>query len=93
VVLARNWRSRAGEIDLVMGRGDLVVVCEVKTRTSEHFGSPFDAVGWEKQQRLRRLAAEWLAASPADERRRRVDLRFDVAAVLRGQVDVVEGAF
>jgi putative endonuclease len=92
-VLARNWRCRAGEIDLVLGRGPIVVVCEVKTRSSDRFGSPFDAVGWQKQQRLRRLAAEWLAAGATTDGRGRAEVRFDVASVLRGQVDVIEGAF
>ena len=39
-VVARNWRSRTGEIDLVARLGDLVVICEVKTRSSDRFGSP-----------------------------------------------------
>ncbi|MFM7872138.1 MAG: YraN family protein, partial [Actinomycetota bacterium] len=37
-VVARNWRRRSGEIDIVARRGSLTVVCEVKTRTSRYFG-------------------------------------------------------
>lgn len=88
-VLARNWRCREGEIDLVLRRGATLVVCEVKTRSSLAFGSPLDAVTPVKQRRIRRLAAAWLheSGNHAD------DVRFDVAAVLDGIVDVVENAF
>ena len=88
-VLARNWRTADGELDLVLGRDRLVVVCEVKTRSSERFGSPLEAVTPRKQQRIRRLAVRWLASSDHGP----AEVRFDVAAVLRGKVDVIEGAF
>jgi putative endonuclease len=88
-VVARNWRSRSGEIDLIARRGRLLVVCEVKTRSSTAYGSPAEAVTPVKRRRLRRLAAEWLAASGT----RGVDVRFDVAAVLGEAVEVVEAAF
>ena len=88
-VLARNWRRRSGELDLVVAKAGLVVFCEVKARTSTAFGSPFEAVTPAKQARLRRLAGEWLAATGGG----RSDVRFDVAAVLSGKVEVLEGAF
>ena len=89
-VLARNWRCRDGELDLVLRDGRRFVFCEVKTRTSDAFGAPVEAVTRAKQMRLRRLAARWLehdAPMPARE------IRFDVASVLGGTVEVVEGAF
>ncbi len=89
VVLARNWRCREGELDLVLGRGSLVVICEVKTRSSERFGSPFEAVGPAKQRRLRRLGARWLSESCPG----RVEVRFDVAGVVGRRVEVIEQAF
>ncbi len=93
VVLARNWRVREGEIDVVARRGDVVVFCEVKARASNRFGSPFEAVTAAKQLRLRRLAARYLAASP----QRGCTVRFDVAAVSPSadgpSVDVIEAAF
>lgn len=88
-VIARNWRCRQGELDLVLGRGRLVVFCEVKTRSSLAFGSPAEAVTRTKQLRLRRLAAAWIEASGT----RPGQVRFDVASVLPGQLDVIEGAF
>lgn len=98
-VVDRNWRCAAGELDLVVVRpttaGLELVVVEVKTRSSDRFGSPLEAVGTEKQLRLRRLAGEWLAARWNEVARggRPAGVRFDVVAVLGGKVQVVEGAF
>lgn len=58
-VLARNWRCRAGEIDLVVEGGGAIVVVEVKTRRGEAFGHPFEAIDARKRARLWRLAAAW----------------------------------
>jgi len=88
-VLARNWRCREGELDLVLRQGATVVFCEVKTRTTAAFGLPAEAVGRPKQARLRTLAVRWLAeAAPGPVR-----LRFDVACVLGGTIEVLEAAF
>ena len=88
-VLARNWRCRAGELDLVVRRARTVVFCEVKSRTSLAFGSPAEAVNRTKRQRLRVLAARWLDDAPFRAR----EIRFDVVSVLDGRVEVLEGAF
>ena len=77
VVLARNWRCADGEIDLVLRDGPDVVFCEVKTRRSASFGTPAEAVGHAKTQRLRRLAARWLVETSVRPR----DVRFDVIEV------------
>jgi len=60
VVLDRNWSCRFGEIDLVARDGTTLVICEVKTRTTDRFGGPFQAVTEHKARRLRRLAHAWL---------------------------------
>ena len=89
-VVARNWRSGRGELDLVVRRGALLSFCEVKTRSSAAFGSPALAVGRDKQVQLRRLAAAFLAAHPQRGVR---DHRFDVAAVVGDEVTLYEAAF
>jgi putative endonuclease len=108
-VLTRNWRDgRAGELDLVLGRAGvapsraLIVACEVKTRSSDRFGSGLEAVTPDKQRRLRRLVSAWMIAHRDEfvgwSLVGPCDLRIDVASVLidrRGTVtsiDVVEGA-
>jgi putative endonuclease len=92
-VLARNWRCRTGEIDLVVARGGLVVICEVKTRRGDAFGGGFEAVGWEKQRKLRQLAELFLAGCASMPE----SVRFDVASVAGARrgwtVEVFEDAF
>lgn len=88
-VVARNWRCAAGELDLVCRRSHVLVVCEVKARSSERFGAPVEAVTGTKQRRLRRLAAAYLAESDA----RAKTVRFDVASVTPAGVEVIESAF
>jgi putative endonuclease len=101
-IVARNWRGPAGEIDLVaLAPGaSVVVVCEVKTRSSVAFGWPQEAVTPPKQRRLRHLATSWLAQERASGTSLRSvrSVRFDVAAVLADRcgalvVDVIEDAF
>ena len=89
-VLDRNWRCREGELDIVAREGDALVFCEVKTRSSEAFGAPVEAITYAKRTRLRHLAAKWLEV---DAPLRPREIRFDVASVLRGEVEVLEGAF
>ena len=88
-IVARNWRSRAGELDLIVRRGRTFVFCEVKTRSSAAFGAPVEAITRDKQVRLRHLAARWLEDAPL----RPTEIRFDVASVLAGEIEVLEGAF
>lgn len=88
-VIDRNWRVREGELDLVVRRARTIVFCEVKSRTSTAFGHPVEAVTHDKRHRIRKLAAQWLQTSPV----RPSSIRFDVASVLDGELDVIQGAF
>jgi putative endonuclease len=76
-LLDRNWRGTAGEVDIIARDGDDLVFCEVKTRRSDLFGTPCEAVVPAKVRRLRRLAAEWLRTSGVRPRQ----VRFDVVSV------------
>ena len=64
VIVDRNWRCRAGEIDIVateqVGGRATLVFCEVKCRTGLGFGHPLEAITWAKIRKLRQLAAEWM---------------------------------
>lgn len=88
-VIDRNWRCREGELDLVVRKQRTIVFCEVKTRTSLAFGSPAEAVTRDKRQRIRVLASKWLETSPV----RPIQIRFDVACILDGNLEIIEGAF
>jgi putative endonuclease len=79
-VLARNWRCREGELDIVAREPDgTVVFLEVKTRRTAAFGDPAEAVSPAKARRLRVLASRWLAEHPTGS----APLRFDVVSVVR----------
>lgn len=93
-ILARNWRNAEGEIDIICGTVDeagctVLVVCEVKARTSNSLGHPLEAVTPVKQRRLRRLASAYLRSQDVwyDH------VRFDVAGVTSRALHVVESAF
>lgn len=88
-VVARNWRCPSGELDLVVRCGSMVVFCEVKTRSSIRYGSPFEAVDRRRQGRMRAAAAEFLRAEEPGG----TGVRFDVAAVIGKSVEVIRGAF
>jgi putative endonuclease len=77
-ILARNVRyGRAGEIDIVAERAGIVAFVEVKTRRSDRFGTPGEAVTWRKQQRIRALARTYLSRAKP----RANAVRFDVVEV------------
>jgi putative endonuclease len=74
VMLDHNWRCDAGEIDLVLRDGDVLVVCEVKTRVSDACGTPHEAITPEKLERLKRLALLWAEAHDVRPTETRIDL-------------------
>ncbi|WP_018218964.1 YraN family protein [Salinispora vitiensis] len=91
--VARNWRCQHGEIDIIAWDGPVLAVCEVKTRSTDTFGTPTAAITRTKARRLRLLTARWLAetGTRADE------VRFDVLAIrLTGgppRIEHLKGAF
>lgn len=84
-VLDRNWRTPLGELDIVALEGADLVVIEVKTRTSERFGHPLEAIDGRKRARLWQLAAAWCRARPEEARGRPV--RVDAVAVVGADAD------
>ncbi len=88
----RNYRSRFGEIDLIMGEGTTVVFVEVRYRSSDRFGSAQESVNRKKQQRIILTASCFIK----DKRLRR-PTRFDVAAITPGpsgfSMNWIKGAF
>ncbi len=82
-LLDRNWRGSGGELDIVARDGAVLVFVEVKTRSSDAFGDPAEAVGAVKAARIRRLAQQWLEQHRSADTRYWPELRFDVVSVLR----------
>jgi putative endonuclease len=85
-ILERNWRCEFGEIDIVARDGGALVICEVKTRRGLDFGSPLEAVTYDKLRRLRRLAGQWLREHDL----RPPVVRIDVIGVVRPRTGPVQ---
>jgi len=80
-ILERNWMARTpggGELDIVALDGEVLVFVEVKTRTDEELGSPFEAVTRAKRRKLARAASAYIMEMEAGDR----DCRFDVVGVI-----------
>jgi putative endonuclease len=90
-LLARNWRCRAGELDLVMRDDDTVVIAEVRSRSRREFGEAAETVDWRKQSKLQRATRLLLAERPELAEQ---PLRFDVVTLDGdGQVEWLRAAF
>lgn len=93
-IIERNYRSKVGEIDIIAReKGDIVFI-EVKTRQSDNFGLPEEAVSYRKQRRLTKIALSYLT----HHRLRGVNCRFDVVGILMKEdkvrnIELVKGAF
>ena len=88
-VLARRYRTRHGEIDIVADDGGTIVFVEVKVRETAECGSAAEAVTAHKQRRLTSMAVDYLARNHAANR----PCRFDVVAIDAGVVTVYPAAF
>ena len=92
-VLARNYRVKTGEVDLVVKDGGYIVFVEVKFRRGFAYGYPREAVGYAKQQRIMNTAMHYLTHHKLTES----DIRFDVVEVLEQQgqlyISHIENAF
>lgn len=91
-IVARNYRCRSGELDIVARRADLLVIAEVRLRSSSRFGGPAASVTTAKRRRIVRAARHLLARQPWLAR---LAVRFDVLATdgARGPIEWIAGAF
>ena len=89
VVVARNVRVGKGEIDFIATRQDVVVIGEVKARSSEKFGSPAEAMTQHKQRTVRRAGVEWARANNIAY----WQLRFDLVCIVGTRIEVLPNAF
>jgi putative endonuclease len=96
-LVARNHRTRHGELDLVVCDGTTLVFAEVKTRRASAGRGPWESLHERKREQVRRIAAGFLAE--VTDRPRAMELRFDAIGVVidpRGRLvrlDHLEGAF
>ncbi len=77
-IIERNFKLKCGEIDIVAKQGECICFIEVKTRTSNSFAEPYEAVDYKKQKKLYRLAEIWLSMHKLHN----ALCRFDIVSVL-----------
>lgn len=75
-ILERNFRTPLGEVDIIAEDGQILVFVEVKTRSDDSFGHPFEAVDNRKRERMKRIALLYLKDLGMERR-----VRFDVVSV------------
>jgi putative endonuclease len=88
MIVARNWRSRYGEIDIIARDGSTIVFVEVKARSSHGFGGPDAAVDIGKQRRIASTAAQFLQQTRCE-----LQARFDVVTFSGERPNVYRDAF
>lgn len=94
-IVARNFRTRYGEIDIVAKEKSTIVFVEVKTRSTVHFGTPEEAITRDKQGKLRLMVEYFLSKSNAPHENYRIDsigiIMEDGKAKLKHMKNVVGG--
>ena len=88
-IVATNYRSPFGEIDIIAEEGGFLVFIEVKRRTNRAFGTSLDAIDLKKKRHIIRSAQTYLKANDCLDRR----VRFDVVGIDGGDVRVIKHAF
>jgi putative endonuclease len=93
-VIARNYRNTFGEIDIIAQDGKTLCFVEVRTRTKDWHGHPFESISSVKQKKIIRAAQGYLTERDIDD----IDARFDVVAVIPDEaggftVEFIKNAF
>ncbi len=76
-ILSTNWRHQKDELDIVAIDGEQLVIVEVKTRSTDYFGDPSEAVGPAKEQFMIRAAEAYLETKHLD-----IEVRYDIISVI-----------
>lgn len=87
-IIERNYKTRFGEVDIIAQKEDTIAFIEVKTRLTDKFGAPAEAVTFAKQRKYA-LAAQLYFSQCEDD----CIIRFDVIEVFRGEINHIENAF
>ena len=87
-IVKTNYKNPFGEVDIIAEKGEVLAFIEVKTRTTEDFGAPNDAVYFKKRNR-------YIAAAKYYFYGRQIDctVRFDIIEILNGKINHIENAF
>ncbi len=88
-ILEMNFHTHVGEADIIAMDGKTVVFVEVKTRSTDNFGAPSEAVSWKKQEKYFKVATEYLIKKGYSNRQ----ARFDVVEIENGKINHIKDAF
>ena len=88
-ILERNLRRGRGEIDIIARRRGVIAFIEVKRRSSLNFGTPAEAVNFEKQRRILSAASIYLQEKGLSE----ANIRFDIIEILANKIRHIQAAF
>ena len=87
-ILKRNYKNPFGEVDIIAQKGDTVAFIEVKTRLSENYGAPSEAVNRRRRDKYVQAAKYYFYGKQID-----VTVRFDIIEILQGEINHIENAF
>ncbi len=87
-IVEKNYRTPFGEIDIIARKGDVLAFIEVKTRLSDYYGTPSEAVNYARKQRYISGAKYYFT-----NREIELTVRFDVIEIFCGQINHIENAF
>ena len=87
-IVERNFKNPFGEVDIIAEKGDTLAFIEVKTRLTENYGSPSEAVDRRRREKYIQAAKYYFYGKQMD----RV-VRFDIIEILRGEINHIENAF
>ncbi len=92
-ILSRNYRTPLGEIDIIAEDGETLVFVEVKTRSDDSYGLPFEAVNHRKREKLRKVALYYLKNVLKKDAASRFDVLSVRAAGSGNEIEHIRDAF
>lgn len=88
-IVAKNFKTRLGEIDIIAKDKECIVFIEVKTRSGDGYGAPCEAVNRKKQEKYFAVATQYLQNNKLLD----CECRFDVVEIENGEINHIENAF
>ena len=87
-ILKRGYKNPFGEVDIIASKEDVIAFIEVKTRLSENYGSPSEAVDSKRREKYIQAAKYYFYGKQIE-----AVVRFDIIEILRGEINHIENAF
>ena len=88
-IKAKNYKCKLGEIDIIAEKGDRIIFVEVKSRASDRFGSPREAVNYYKQRKIRLVAEVYIKQNMLYNK----SCQFDVIEIVNDEITHLENCF